>query len=103
MRKIIKRITENFPSSLRRRLHEEIELKEIYAKKLAKEVEEKEMHAFSVRSLIKQRERLFEILEYVGNISKFENGNSLEAILKQIRTTESQFYQDIICTSSDLI
>lgn len=82
--------------SLLKKLHEEVDEKKALLKKLQEEMDEKEMHASSVRSLIKQRERLFEILEFVGRISKFENGNSLESILQQVRSTESQFYQDII-------
>lgn len=71
-------------------------LPQTFRKRLREEMDEKEMHAFSVRSLIKQRERLFEILEFTGAISKFENGNSLGTVLQQVRKTESQFYQDII-------
>lgn len=58
--------------------------------------EEKEMHAYSVRSLISQRERLLQIMEFAGKISRFENGNDVGQVLNQVRLTEAQFYQDIV-------
>lgn len=57
---------------------------------------EKEFHAFSVRQLIAQRARLYELIELMGRISRFEGGGSLAPVANQVRNTESQFYQDIL-------
>lgn len=57
---------------------------------------EKEFHAFSVRQMIAQRARLFELIELIGRLSKFEDGGSVEPVANQVRKTESQFYQDIL-------
>ena len=57
---------------------------------------EKEFHAFSVREMIAQRNRLFEMIELMGRLSKFDDGNSAEAVARQFRKSESQFGQDIL-------
>lgn len=46
-----------------------------------------EFHAFSVRQLIVQRARLFELLEFIGRISHFDDRESVATVADQIRHT----------------
>ena len=66
-------------------------------KNLRAVVDEREQHAFSVRQLIAQRARLFELIEFAGRLSSFKDGGGdVSSVANQVRRTESQFYQDII-------
>ncbi|ANI78462.1 FkbM family methyltransferase [Sphingobium sp. EP60837] len=65
--------------------------------KLIELADESEGHAYSVRQLIAQRERLFEILSVIGRECDNIDGISLKRIIDCIPITSSQFYQDIFC------
>jgi hypothetical protein len=65
------------------------ELEEV--KKLA------EFHAYSVRQLIAQRTRILQVTQTAGSVAKFDNGTDILAVLKQIETSPSQYFQDIYC------
>lgn len=47
--------------------------------------EERERHAYSVRQLIAQRSRLFELIEFAGRIAHFDNGEPFRLVSKQFR------------------
>ena len=51
--------------------------------------------SFSVRQLIAQRERLFELIDLSAKVSTPENVDNIGAVLHEIPNTGSQFYQDI--------
>ena len=76
--------------------------------KLRKTAEEAEFHAFSVRQVVAQRARLFELFRITGKLAAFHNerkGSSfgsrdesaLSQVLQAIEKSPSQFYQDIFC------
>lgn len=58
--------------------------------------EEREAHAYSVRQLIGQRARLYQLIEFAGTIAKFDDGSDFSFVADQFRRSESQFHQDIL-------
>jgi len=59
--------------------------------------EQAEFHAHSVRQLIGQRDRLMRALELVEWDSATLDSRAISDIIKSIRLTPSQFYQDVYC------
>ena len=65
--------------------------------RLADHAEQAEFHAHSVRQLIGQRDRLMRALELVEHGSATLESRAIGDIIKSIRLTPSQFYQDVYC------
>jgi FkbM family methyltransferase len=57
--------------------------------------EQAEFHAFSVRQMIKQRDRLHTLLSALGQFGTFPNGTTMAEIADAVPHSTSQFFQDV--------
>lgn len=84
-----------------------VEVSRAEIEELRKLADVSEFHAHSVRQLISQRSRLFEIIKLVGEVAEFRregvsrilrsNAASLPDVTALVETSDSQFLQDVFC------